>query len=203
MPTGVYEHKPHQGFQEGHKSGYFKGKLHSEETKRKISEARKGTKMSESAKEKLIKRMKGNKYRLGVIAAEETREKMRQKIFTTETRLKLSLSSLGDKNPQWRGGVSFEPYSVDWTQKLKESIRKRDRYKCQLCSKRQKNRVFPIHHIDYNKKNCSPENLITLCNSCHSKTNHNRKYWINYFNLVNQYEKNYQNTKPIQRHNQH
>ena len=99
MPTGVYEHKPHQGFQEGHKSGYFKGKLHSEETKRKISEARKGTKMSESAKEKLIKRMKGNKYRLGVIAAEETREKMRQKIFTTETRLKLSLSSLGDKNP--------------------------------------------------------------------------------------------------------
>lgn len=38
-----------------------------------------------------------------------------------------------------------------------------------------------VHHIDYNKFNCNPENLITLCKSCHVKTNHNRNYWINYF----------------------
>jgi hypothetical protein len=37
------------------------------------------------------------------------------------------------------------------------------------------------NHIDYNKKNCNPNNLISLCNSCHSKTNFDRKYWINYF----------------------
>jgi 5-methylcytosine-specific restriction endonuclease McrA len=34
--------------------------------------------------------------------------------------------------------------------------------------------------IDYNKKNCNPENLITLCNKCHMKTNHNREKWIKF-----------------------
>ena len=37
------------------------------------------------------------------------------------------------------------------------------------------------NHIDYNKKNCNSDNLITLCHNCHSKTNHNRNNWINYF----------------------
>ena len=37
------------------------------------------------------------------------------------------------------------------------------------------------NHIDYDKLNCNPDNLISLCNSCHSKTNYNRNYWINYF----------------------
>jgi len=37
------------------------------------------------------------------------------------------------------------------------------------------------NHIDYNKKNCNPDNLITLCHSCHSKTNHNRNYWVKKF----------------------
>lgn len=37
------------------------------------------------------------------------------------------------------------------------------------------------NHIDYNKHNLSPENLVTLCKSCHAKTNFNRNYWIKYF----------------------
>jgi len=36
-------------------------------------------------------------------------------------------------------------------------------------------------HIDYNKKNCISENLITLCTKCHAKTNQKRDYWIVYF----------------------
>jgi 5-methylcytosine-specific restriction endonuclease McrA len=71
--------------------------------------------------------------------------------------------------------TSFEPYSVDWTTTLKISIRQRDRYTCQICGKQQGDNAFSVHHIDYNKQNCNPENLITLCNSCHSKTNYNRK----------------------------
>ena len=35
--------------------------------------------------------------------------------------------------------------------------------------------------FDYNKKNCDPTNLITLCRFCHAKTNYNRNYWMNYF----------------------
>lgn len=37
------------------------------------------------------------------------------------------------------------------------------------------------HPIDYNKKNCDPINLITLCLECHGKTNYKRDYWIEFF----------------------
>ena len=38
------------------------------------------------------------------------------------------------------------------------------------------------NHIDYDKKNCNPENLITLCNHCNIKVNKNRDYWTKHFN---------------------
>lgn len=41
---------------------------------------------------------------------------------------------------------------------------------------------FYLSLIDYDKDNLDPNNLISLCNSCHAKTNKNRDYWINLFN---------------------
>ncbi len=76
----------------------------------------------------------------------------------------------------------FEPYSVDWTKTLRRSIRERDNYVCQLCGKLQSDKAFDVHHIDYDKKNCNPMNLVTLCRKCHIKTNFNRNRWIQYFN---------------------
>ena len=35
-----------------------------------------------------------------------------------------------------------------------------------------------VHHIDYNKKNCNIDNLITLCSKCHGRTNFNRDHWM-------------------------
>ena len=89
----------------------------------------------------------------------------------------------GENNQCWRGGKSREPYNWDFSPELKEKIRKRDNYICRMlgCNAIQSNKKFPIHHIDYNKQNNEPENLITLCHSCHSKTNHNRDYWQYYF----------------------
>ena len=89
-----------------------------------------------------------------------------------------------DNNPNWRGGKSFEPYPLGWNKTYKEQIRYRDKYKCQICSKPEieNNRKLEVHHKDYNKKNIKLDNLITLCKSCHSKTNFNREYWINFFN---------------------
>lgn len=47
-------------------------------------------------------------------------------------------------------------------------------------------RVLSIHHIDYNKENCSESNLITLCNQCHARTNYNRDYWQKHYdNSIN------------------
>lgn len=88
---------------------------------------------------------------------------------------------IGSLASGWKGGITCEPYSIDWNMTLKRSIRERDKYICQVCNKQQEDRAFAVHHIDYNKLNCNPENLITLCRSCHQKTNFNRNYWIKYF----------------------
>jgi HNH endonuclease len=95
----------------------------------------------------------------------------------------------GEKHPAWRGGISFEPYGVDFNKKLREQIRKRDGYRCQECFRHQnelrtktnKSYRLVIHHIDYNKKNNNPNNLISLCKSCHTQTNWNREQWIEYY----------------------
>ena len=134
---------------------------------------------------------------------EESKEKIRQKLIgrkhTLESRKKISLAVKGWKmkeeqkkilsetrklwgNPAWRGGLSFLPYSLIWSKELRLLIRQRDSYICQLCG----NYGNTVHHIDYNKQNCKYSNLITLCKSCHSKTNINREFWeklfINYLN---------------------
>lgn len=83
----------------------------------------------------------------------------------------------GENNPTWMGGISFEPYSLDWTRKLKKRIRERDGYRCRLCEKNGN----IVHHVDYDKKNCDEVNLITLCRSCHGKTCFKREYWIQHF----------------------
>ncbi len=87
----------------------------------------------------------------------------------------------GRNHPAWKGGKSFEPYSLNWTNTLRRSIRERDKYICQICSLPQGDIAFDIHHIDYDKKNCNPNNLITLCRNCHTKTNFDRKHWKRYF----------------------
>ena len=80
-------------------------------------------------------------------------------------------------NPSWNGGSSFSPYSLEWTKELKETIRKRDNYRCAICHNFSKD----VHHIDYDKNNCACYNLITLCHKHHSSTNYNRDYWYAYF----------------------
>ena len=89
----------------------------------------------------------------------------------------------GKNNPNWNNGSSFEPYPLGWNKTFKEQIRYRDGYKCQLCgvSEVENIRKLSIHHIDYDKNNLNEENLISLCQSCHGKTNFNRSYWLSFF----------------------
>ena len=79
----------------------------------------------------------------------------------------------GSKSPGWQGGKSFEPYGPEFNEELKKSVRERDGNTCTICGKPGDR----VHHIDYDKKNSSPDNLITLCISCHGKTGSRRKYW--------------------------
>lgn len=153
----------------------------SDERKRKISEANKGKKRTIETKEKISNSKKGTKsHRKGICYIKEYGKEASKKI-----RIKISKSRkgkcLGDEHHNWNGGTSFEPYGVEFNKELKEQIRKRDNFTCQRCKKLQNKRLQPIHHIDYNKKNNNQENLITLCRSCHMKTNFNREKWKKFF----------------------
>ena len=89
----------------------------------------------------------------------------------------------GKDAPTWIDGRSFEPYSSEFTEELKEKIRKRDNYACQNCGMTEEEHLIiigtkqPVHHIDYDKKNCKEDNLITVCNQCNVRANFNRECW--------------------------
>lgn len=61
-------------------------------------------------------------------------------------------------------------YPENWDE-IRERILERDDYTCQECGIHQEDVdvQLVVHHKDGNKENCSPENLVTLCRSCHGK----------------------------------
>lgn len=148
------------------------GRKHSKETKKKMSERAKGNKRCLGHKFTPEQNLRNSLSKLGIKRSEESKKNI------SEAHKGLLV---GSKHPQWKGGTSYLPYSVDWTKTLKRSIRERDKYTCQVCGREQEDKSFHIHHIDYDKKNCDPNNLITLCHKCHMKTNFNRNKWIKIF----------------------
>lgn len=109
--------------------------------------------------------------------SEVAKEKMSQSHLITAPR--------GKSHHGWQGGISFEPYGIEFNEELKEEIRKRDNYICQECKYTQEQLGYklPVHHIDYDKKNNKKENLISLCRPCHGQTNYDRDDWAKYFNM--------------------
>ena len=188
----------------GHKPWSRGKKVHTEESKNKIGVAvRKfmtGRHLSEETKKKLSEINMGRKspprsaeYRkylsLRMIGKKNP---WYGKYLPEKIKRKMSIAHIGEKNHQWRGGVSFEPYSPVFNKTLKEKIRERDNYRCQECFRHQdelfrntKAGIRPyklcVHHIDYDKKNNSESNLISLCLSCHTQTGFNREDWAKYF----------------------
>ena len=87
----------------------------------------------------------------------------------------------GSNHPSWQGGISQKykkgytnTYSHKFNKNLKKSVLIRDDYNCTYCKNIDD---LSIHHIDYNKHNSNPENLITTCRSCNGKFNFNREFW--------------------------
>jgi hypothetical protein len=83
----------------------------------------------------------------------------------------------GSGHPNWNGGTSYEPYCPIWSDKdYKEDIKLRDGNRCLNPDCWKKDKLLSIHHIDYNKKSCSPKNLITVCRSCNARANKDREW---------------------------
>ncbi len=125
------------------------------------------------------------------IVTKETIEKIRVKCRDISLKMwqdpEFRQRRCGENSSLWRGGKSYGEYSEygkDWTAQLTKIIRERDNQQCQLCGIVQEeiNYKLHVHHIDYDKKNCSPDNLITLCRPCHGKTNVN--LFDRYFTMI-------------------
>ena len=183
---------------------HFYGKHHTIESRKKMSKSRLGKispmkgkkktkeslkKLSETRK-RLFKEGKLVSWRKGL--TKETDERIRNGAEKLSKFNKENSLFILDKNPNWRGGISFEPYGIEFNKQLKEQIRKRDNYRCQQCFRHQSELFrmtkvgrrpakLDVHHIDFNKNNHNYDNLISLCRNCHSQTNFNREQWTQYF----------------------
>jgi hypothetical protein len=116
----------------------------------------------------------------------ETIEKNRQshlgKHYSPQTEFKKGQFTM-EKHHNWQGGISFEPYGIEFNEELREQVRTRDNRICQECNYIEDELGYKlnVHHIDYDKQNNDPNNLISLCKSCNVKANYNREDWTGYF----------------------
>lgn len=132
----------------------------------------------------------------------KTKEEYPQLAHSKKSRKKISKTmkkrGLGrkEKNGNWKGGTSFLPYSPSFDNELKSLIRLRDNFLCQLCGMSQEENIrkFEVHHINNNKENSIPSNLISLCKSCHSRVSKNagqyEKHFANRIKENMEYERN-------------
>jgi hypothetical protein len=151
----------------------LKGRVHSEETRRKI-----GVANSVALKGSTNGFQKGCKwpsnFKKGHKLSKKAIEKMsatKKGIPWSEARRKAQPNR--PKKPVIKNGREYHSL---WHE-LRKIIYKRDKWLCQECGKHCHKNIA-CHHIDYDITNNDLSNLITLCTSCHAKTNFKRENWI-------------------------
>lgn len=99
-----------------------------------------------------------------------------------------SLKMSGKGNHRWRGAVrkKSDLYCEAWQDKeYKRDIRDRDGCKClnPYCLSKNPGKLN-IHHINYDKKDCSPKNLITVCHECNTRANYDRDWHQDWYQAI-------------------
>lgn len=138
---------------------------------------------TEEVKAKISAAMIGeNSYWFGKTFTEEHRMNLSMahigNIHTEEHKAKISIANSADKHWNWQGGISYETYCSVWTDKEYKYWIVNDRDgRCfgPECNGKHIDKLMP-HHINYNKRDCEPSNLIALCRSCNSKANKDREW---------------------------
>jgi len=177
----------------------LKGHSVSEETKLKISLAHIGKNHSEETKKKIslktLREKNGNWKGRKIIKCEVCGTKIEVGINSPQIvcckkcdGIRRSIIYIGPKSSQWRGGISHEPYCYDWSI-IKEYVRERDgdiclNPSCLGNTRTEEGKDICIHHINYNKKNCHPNNLISVCRSCNARANFDRTFWKEWYKTI-------------------
>lgn len=142
----------------------FYGMKHTEENKKKIGSANKHPSPNKGRKYPQLSGDNNPSKR------PEVRALISKRVRETHWDVKL------DKNPNWKGGSSFLPYSP--YRHLKDKIVERDKSSnCLICGGVSSRGYTNIHHIDYNKLNNDISNLCIVCPRCNAKANKNRQFW--------------------------
>jgi len=99
----------------------------------------------------------------------------------------------GEKCHLWKGGISYGPYCPKFSREFKQRVREFFDNKCVECgiTEEEHGKKMCVHHVNFDKTSCCDENVeplfVTLCASCHPKTNFNREYWKEkYTRLINE-----------------
>jgi len=150
MPKGIYKHKPHTAETKKKISIANKGRVISEDTKRKLSKALRGNKnclyrfVSKEMREKISKGNMGNTKWLGKHHSELSRkrisEKLKGRLVSEETRIKLSESHKGQ---------------IPWNKGKKTGLSWNKGKKCPQLSKALKGKPSSMlgkHHSEETKK---------------------------------------------------
>lgn len=163
---------------------------HTKETKRKISRALKGHSHSEQTRRKISQTLKKKGIvppsRKGEKMPDNAKKKISEANFARREEISKATKEWWCKNKHTRTGENHPLYGTGKTRiycplwysdEFKELIFERDEYKCQNPDCEGTTEILVRHHIDYNKQNCHPSNVITVCQSCNAKANWNRDFW--------------------------
>jgi len=189
MPRFTEEHRRHM-------SEAQMGRPMTENTRAALLNSHLGIPHSEEWKAKISASLIGNKRRLGIPHTEEAKKKMstaRTGVPLTEShRRRIGESHEGEKNWNWKGGITPENHRVRASMDYmawRTSVFIRDNYTCQKCGQHGGN--LEAHHMDcfadFPEKRLNIDNGITFCEACHDKFNrdyggkHNRKWQTDEF----------------------
>ena len=155
---------------------YWKGKTLSEEHKQKIQETTKKT--YENPEIRLSCGRKGREI------LESQKQAIKNHMLKAWKDPEFRNKLIRENANNWQDGISFKEYGYDFDKYSRAKIYERDAHtcqnpKCERCSSK-----LDTHHIDYDKKNNAEQNIISLCTSCHTKTNFNRNMWKEFYKNI-------------------